>query len=297
MRPPICEVCRGRATETVRFADHEPLPDGMTGHPPGLGWFCRRHLEGARALAGRSLGEAVGLLRRRRRLPALSLLIAAAAALAILGHYPPAGRWLVYVFKPLTTALIIALAARPRRPTRPGYRTPILVGLVFSLLGDVFLMLPADLFLAGLASFAVTHVCYLIAFRSDTGWAPRWPPFVLLGAVAAGLLAVLWPGLAPSLRAPVVIYAALLAAMAAQATGRAMALGRASAWLAAAGALLFLGSDSLLALDRFRFPFAASRAVVLSTYFAAQWLIAVSVGLHHSELSRGRRPQARIRST
>ena len=291
MRPPICEVCGREAGETVRFANYEPLPpEGPPGHPRGLGWFCRRHLRAARALEGESLRDAVDVLRRRKwtlRL-ALGLLIVASAVLAIRGHYPGAPRSLVYVFKPLTTLLILGIAARPRPLVYPGYRTPIVFGLVFALLGDVFLMIPADWFLAGLASFAVTHVCYLLAFSSDTRLAPSRPPFVLLGVVAAALLAVLWPGLGPALKPPVVLYAALLAAMAAQATARAGALGRPSAWVAAAGALLFLLSDATLAVDRFRFPFDASRAVVLSTYWAGQWLIALSVDLYHSEKpSRG----------
>jgi uncharacterized membrane protein YhhN len=46
---------------------------------------------------------------------------------------------------------------------------------------------------------------------------------------------------------------------------------------AAAGALLFMLSDGMLAVDRFRRPFRWSRLAVLSTYFAAQWLIALSV--------------------
>ena len=286
MRPPICELCGGKARETVTFADHEPLPEGMTGHPRGVGWFCHRHLAAARRLRRLSLEEArrsLGGRRRALRLAGLGLLVAASALLAIRGHYPGASRALVYLFKPLTTLLILALAARPRRLAVPGYRGPIVAGLIFSLLGDVFLMLPGDRFLAGLASFAVTHVCYLAAFRGDVGWAPRRAPFLVCGGLAAALVAVLWPGLPPALRAPVVLYAALLAAMTAQAVGRAARLDRRSAWVAAAGAALFLCSDSFLALDRFGFPFAASRAVVLGTYFTAQWLIALSVELYHSE--------------
>jgi uncharacterized membrane protein YhhN len=45
---------------------------------------------------------------------------------------------------------------------------------------------------------------------------------------------------------------------------------------AATGALLFVASDATLAIDRFARPFVLSRAAVLSTYFAAQLLIAVS---------------------
>lgn len=49
VRPPICDVCGARAGETddfalVAFADHEPLPDGMVGHPRGLHWLCPVHV-------------------------------------------------------------------------------------------------------------------------------------------------------------------------------------------------------------------------------------------------------------
>lgn len=76
MRPPICEVCGRKARATVSFADYEALPDGMVGHPRGLGWFCRAHLAGARALRGRPMGAAV------RRLRALSGLFIALLVLA-----------------------------------------------------------------------------------------------------------------------------------------------------------------------------------------------------------------------
>jgi uncharacterized membrane protein YhhN len=48
---------------------------------------------------------------------------------------------------------------------------------------------------------------------------------------------------------------------------------------AAIGALLFLASDLILAIDRFRRPFHLSHAAVLGSYFAGQWLIALSIGL------------------
>ncbi len=50
------------------------------------------------------------------------------------------------------------------------------------------------------------------------------------------------------------------------------------ALLACAGAVLFVVSDSVLAVNRFRRPFAAAQAVVLGTHFSAQYLIALSVG-------------------
>lgn len=83
MRPPICEVCGREAIETVRFANYEPLPDGMVGHPRGLGWFCRRHLRGARRLAGRPMVRAVEILRVRTAALVILAIALLAAALAL----------------------------------------------------------------------------------------------------------------------------------------------------------------------------------------------------------------------
>ena len=70
MKPPVCELC-GRAFDfgegggTVTFADYEPLPDGMTGHPKGCFWLCKRHVAAARKLSDRPSGSALKALRRR----------------------------------------------------------------------------------------------------------------------------------------------------------------------------------------------------------------------------------------
>ncbi|MCB0156555.1 MAG: hypothetical protein KDD83_00360, partial [Caldilineaceae bacterium] len=74
------------------------------------------------------------------------------------------------------------------------------------------------------------------------------------------------------------VYMAVILVMGWQALARWLTLGTLAAGLAAVGALLFVISDSVLALDRFRGRFVMARLLVLSTYFAAQWLIAWSVG-------------------
>ena len=63
MRPPICDVC-GEGFEPsegdlLRFADYEPLPEGMVGHPDGLLWICGEHLEEAKGLTHLSGSAAV----------------------------------------------------------------------------------------------------------------------------------------------------------------------------------------------------------------------------------------------
>jgi uncharacterized membrane protein YhhN len=204
--------------------------------------------------------------------PLLAVLVVGSAALALVGAYAPI-RWLVYVFKPLTTALIAVAAFRAGG--EPFYRAAILAGLAFSLAGDVLLMLPADRFVAGLAAFFAAHLCYVAAFLS--GGPPHLPLAVLLAllAFAAVLLRALAAG-AGRLLPLVSLYAGALAAMAWVAVGRWMDLHTPGAAAAALGACLFVLSDSALAVDRFGRRFHAAQALVLSTYYAAQWLIATS---------------------
>jgi uncharacterized membrane protein YhhN len=74
----------------------------------------------------------------------------------------------------------------------------------------------------------------------------------------------------------VVVYAAAILLMAGAALSRWWGGGADGGVWAAAGALMFVASDSALAWDRFGGEFRGAQSVVLSTYFAAQWLIAVS---------------------
>jgi uncharacterized membrane protein YhhN len=206
---------------------------------------------------------------------ALTVLIALSAALTVWGEERGARR-MVYVCKPLATLLILALALSSPHPVDGGYRTLIAAGLLFSLAGDVFLMLPRDRFVAGLASFLVAHLLYVAAFAPHPPSLRAWWLLAILLLYGAWLLRGLWPGLG-RLRVPVIVYAAALLLMAWQAAERCAALGTTPALLAAIGAGLFVASDSVLAWQRFVRPVRRGHAVVLGTYFAAQWLIALSV--------------------
>ncbi len=86
---------------------------------------------------------------------------------------------------------------------------------------------------------------------------------------------------------PVVVYMVVILVMAWQAWERWHQTGQSAALLAFLGAVLFLISDSALAVNRFRGGYKSAQALTLSTYFAAQWLIARSVGQATSE-TRGR---------
>lgn len=203
----------------------------------------------------------------------MSALLLAFAIACIAGEYLDLPV-LVYITKPLATLVTIAIAARAATPVSPRYRALVTAGLVASLAGDVFLMLPGDRFIAGLASFLVAHLLYIAAF-AGAGGGLRSPASALpVGVFALAMLATLWPELG-ALRLPVTAYVTVIAVMGWQALAR---WGRSpGAELAALGAVSFLVSDSALAVGRFMGPFDGDRALVLGTYWLAQWCIARSV--------------------
>jgi uncharacterized membrane protein YhhN len=140
-------------------------------------------------------------------------------------------------------------------------------------------MLPRERFLLGLASFALAHASYCVAFVAGVRWAGfQWIVLVPM-LIGAWMLWYIWPGLTPRLRVPASIYTLVIVAMASLAGYRLAVVGSSGALAAGVGAALFLCSDAVLAINRFRRPFVLAQAVVLGTYFAAQILIALSVGL------------------
>lgn len=226
------------------------------------------------------------------------LLVIVLAAGAIIGSLATSGgadAWhgLHWLCKPLATFVIFIAAWRVAWPVSVTYRRYVLVGIAFCLLGDILLMLPTDLFVSGLVSFLLAHGLFIAAFSSDVRFAVRWWPWLVCLVFGAVMADLLWPGMAPAMRAPVLLYICVLATMAGQAWGRALWLrtlgdSRAiSARYAAIGALLFMASDSVLALDRFSTPLPWSALYILATYYAALWLIARSVERGPTALTGG----------
>jgi len=199
---------------------------------------------------------------------AWALAVLASAVLAIAaGDGLIASHWL-FVFKPLTTLLVIAFAW-PRGADAPARRRWIRVGLGLSLAGDVALLWPVRGFLPGLVAFLLAHLAYIVAFTRGVRFA-AWPAaFAAYAVVAGAILWALWPGIPDALRVPVLAYVACLATMAAQAS----CVGR----LAALGGALFVVSDALLATHKFAAPLPLSALWILATYWVAQSLIAASM--------------------
>jgi uncharacterized membrane protein YhhN len=200
-----------------------------------------------------------------------------AAALITIGAEYRGSRRVVYVCKPLATTLILLLALATGGDDR-AYTALIVVGLACSLAGDIFLMLPQDRFIPGLVSFLLAHLAYVAAFTlaADRPWSGASVlPLIPLLAYGFAVFAILRPHLG-KLMVPVLAYMVVILLMAWRAIEYARQYPAPGPLTAAFGALLFLISDSILALNRFARPFRSAQALILGSYFAAQWLIALS---------------------
>ncbi|MHC8373557.1 lysoplasmalogenase [Pseudomonas sp. MDT1-85] len=156
------------------------------------------------------------------------------------------------------------------------YRRWISLGLIFSLVGDVLLAWPGDLFVFGLGTFLVAHLAYLKAYLSDCRRMALLPLMIAL-SVGAVLLGILIANGLGSLLIPVIIYGLAISAMLWRALAR---LGtdvpKRSALLAAAGAVAFVFSDSVIGINRFASPFNAAPYIIILSYWLGQWGIAAS---------------------
>lgn len=205
------------------------------------------------------------------------LLVCAAISGAVLGGD---ALWLHWLCKPLAT-LMLLWWVRSGAGAQQAYGRWVSAGLLLSCVGDVWLMLPADLFVPGLVSFLLAHLCYIRAFAPGVRGLPLLIASLPLLLFALANVLGLWPRLPPGMHLPVLVYVLVIACMAAVAlaqwwaTRSAGLCGRGG--LAALGALLFLVSDALLAWDRFAASVPLAIVWVLLSYYLAQRCIAGSV--------------------
>ena len=198
-----------------------------------------------------------------------------------------------YLYGVSTHAMVLCLLTKPvpvlallgwlySGPVSP-YRHWISIGLGFSLLGDILLAWPQDLFVFGLGAFLFAHLAYLKAYLVDCR-RPAVPALILALLAGGSLLSVMASQGLGDLLVPVSVYALAISAMLWRALARlGSSVAKRSAWLAAAGALAFVVSDSLIGIDRFVQPFAAAPYLIILTYWLGQWGIAAST------FSQGRR--------
>lgn len=213
----------------------------------------------------------------------LFLLSAALEITSQIFDWPP----LHWVAKP---ALLIFLAAFYQQSVFSVNKT-FFSALVFCWLGDVLLMFDHYhelYFMMGLGSFLIAHVLLILTYRQLLSVEDKFRgtqrvrlsfPVILAGS---GLVVVLFPSLG-DLKIPVMVYALALSLMVIQSIFR---LGRTtpgSFWLVFLGAILFMLSDSLLAINKFYQPILLAGVGVMTTYIAAVYFIVKGVITHQEQ--------------
>jgi uncharacterized membrane protein YhhN len=208
-------------------------------------------------------------------------LIWIALLFALLDWIAVARGWKVmeYIAKPAVMVCLIAWLG-----VNGGWSGPLFwfsAGLFFSMAGDVFLMLPKERFVAGLVSFLLAHIAYVIGLNTTP--IPitivTLIILVIVGLVSTRLFLKISQGLVATgnsqLKIPVMIYTIVISLMLFSAL---LAFLRPSwspgaALLVGFGALLFFLSDSLLAWNKFVSPLKYGRLMVIITYHIGQVLI------------------------
>ena len=177
---------------------------------------------------------------------------------------------LEYFAKPATTLLLL-IAAASLTPYDPSQRAWFVAALAFCLAGDVFLMLPRDLFVPGLASFLLGHILFIV------GMIVRGVDVGAIGFLSAVVLAfVARPVVAAvqrehrDLLIPVAAYILVIGAMLMVAVSGDSLIG-------AEGGVMFVISDRLLAQNRFVRPFRHAQLAIMTTYHAALVLLVLSL--------------------
>lgn len=201
----------------------------------------------------------------------ISLVISLVDWLAVANNW----RKLEYVAKPAVMLALLAwmLVAFDLR----GPLAWFALGILFSLAGDIFLMLPRERFRLGLVAFLLAHLSYIVGLNFSPP--PVTPASMLLVLVvllaslqiARSLLSSL-SGEQSSLHKPVLIYSAVITMMLISALLALMkpAIPGYGALLLSAGALLFYLSDTLLAWNRFVSPIPDARIKVIVSYHLGQ---------------------------
>ncbi|MEN8172188.1 MAG: lysoplasmalogenase [Chloroflexota bacterium] len=198
--------------------------------------------------------------------------------IAMLNWLASAKKWknLVYITKPGTILVLLAWLWQTGH-----FQGPMIwfaLGLIFSLAGDIFLMLPQEKFMAGLVSFLLGHIAYII------GLTPRILEFnvasylvmFMVGMTAFRLYRRITANLGSSgkqkTRGPIMIYFTAIGLMVTAAL-LTMTTSDWNTWASlsvSGGALFFLVSDSWLAWDRFVAPLKNRDLRIMVTYHLGQ---------------------------
>ena len=156
----------------------------------------------------------------------------------------------------------------------------LLSALAFSWIGDIILMF-ADkgelYFIFGLVSFLIAHIIFILLFTKQekenaTTNKLFWVGLIIVGIYLFGMLSLLYPSLG-DLKIPVTVYAITISTMLLMAIKGYFNWSKPSNLTVLLGALIFVSSDSILAINKFHSELPKSGFLIMITYIVAQFLI------------------------
>jgi uncharacterized membrane protein YhhN len=162
----------------------------------------------------------------------------------------------------------------------------IITGLGFSWLGDIslhfsneqkdFLLNFDRYFIIGLIAFVITQIFYIVAFNLPNGrntiFSSRLYQTLLVLAYGFLLIWYLYHSLG-EMKIPVILYAVIILSMLLSALNRFGKVNGVSYMYVVIGAILFVLSDSMIAINKYYIKFDFARSLIMITYIAAQYLI------------------------
>lgn len=225
------------------------------------------------------------------------------AALAVNIYAGEAGsKTLLFVSKPLLMPLLAGYFLSAKENPAKLSRW-IFAALFFSWAGDVLLMFQEKdplFFMLGLSAFLLAHIFYIIAFQTiSNNERTRFRPLLLaiVTVYYASLIYILYPTLA-DMRVPVMVYGVVISTMFMLAMHALFIKNAAAGKLMMAGALFFVVSDSVLAMNKFYQPFKGAGIIIMLTYGLAQFLIVKGAAEYIRQYAKTSvRPEHRYRST
>lgn len=161
----------------------------------------------------------------------------------------------------------------------------LLSALIFSWIGDIVLMF-ADkgelYFILGLVSFLISHILFIIVFikqekiedyRKNSLF---WLGILLVLVYLGSMLSLLYPTL-DDLKIPVTVYALTISIMLIMAIKGYFSWKKTMNSLILIGAIFFVASDSVLAINKFYNPIPSGDFLIMFTYIVAQYCISIGI--------------------
>ncbi|MGJ7032033.1 lysoplasmalogenase [Niabella hirudinis] len=185
---------------------------------------------------------------------------------------------LQFVLKPLLVGALLGIFISETAGIDSPFKKWIMGALVFSIGGDTLLLFANNnelYFILGLISFLIAHVFYILCFhfmKVREAIAGKWYTAIIVGVYYFFIMSFLIPHLG-ALKIPVLIYGIVISCMLLLAmhlydlrdhkTGRTILT----------GAIFFVVSDSVLAINKFYHPAVWGVWAIMITYVGAQWLL------------------------